>query len=127
MALWKSPALTSKYLSNDDNLEIPSFDLNQRNQTCRGFIYLKSSLQLKVLETSALHVCNNFVSAISQNYCNFVSSKKVPVCVCKCVCVCVCVRPDEGFICLDQLDYQGTDRRSASGVSKHERGRSLAR
>ena len=37
------------------------------------------------------------------------------VCVYVCVCVCVCVFVcnsihSEGFICLDQLDYQGTDQ-----------------
>ena len=41
----------------------------------------------------------------------------VYVCVYVCVCVCVCMherlRPfkGEGFICLDQLGYQGTDQR----------------
>ena len=35
----------------------------------------------------------------------------VSVCVylCVCVCVCVCVRHREGFICLDQLECQGTN------------------
>ena len=36
--------------------------------------------------------------------------------VCVCVCVCVCVRASmsihcEGFICLEQLECQGTDQR----------------
>ena len=34
--------------------------------------------------------------------------------VCVCVCLCVCVFPSihgEGFICLEQLEYQGTDQR----------------
>ena len=38
----------------------------------------------------------------------------VRVCVCACVCVCVCVFMSihcEGFICLDQVGYQGTDLR----------------
>ena len=35
----------------------------------------------------------------------------VCVYVCMCVCVCVCVSIHrEGFICLDQLEYQGTDQ-----------------
>ena len=34
------------------------------------------------------------------------------VCVCVYVCVCVCTSIHrEGFICLDQLEYQGTDQR----------------
>ena len=36
----------------------------------------------------------------------------VCVCVCLCVCVCVCTSIHrEGFICLVQLGYQGTDQR----------------
>ena len=39
----------------------------------------------------------------------------VSVCVCVCVCVCLCVRAStsihcEGFICLEQLECQGTDQ-----------------
>ena len=37
----------------------------------------------------------------------------VCVCLCVCVCVCVCVLTSihrEGFICLNQLGYQGTDQ-----------------
>ena len=30
------------------------------------------------------------------------------MCVCVCVCVCVCTSIREGFICLDQVGYQGT-------------------
>ena len=36
------------------------------------------------------------------------------VCVCVCVCVCLCVFTSirrEGFICRDQVGYQGTDQR----------------
>ena len=39
---------------------------------------------------------------------------RVCVCVCVCVCACVCVFTSihsEGFICLDQLECQGTDQR----------------
>ena len=48
------------------------------------------------------------------------------VCVCVCVsvcvymCVCVCVFSSihrEGFICLDQLEYQGTDQRYVEDVN----------
>ena len=58
---------------------------------------------------------HNSMSLISSSYSVCLSlSLSVCVCVCACVCVCVCVCTSihrEGLICLDQLDYQGTDRR----------------
>ena len=70
--------LDSSISNNDDNLEIPGYDLygaDHPSNTKRGgvCIYYRNSLPLKILGIQYLHECINFKIRIGGKLCRFVS------------------------------------------------------
>ena len=77
--IWLSETyLNSSILCDDDNLEIPGYNLiradhpsdNKRGGVC---IYYKNILPLRLLNINYLHECINFEIKIGNELCNFIS------------------------------------------------------
>ena len=75
--------LDSSISNDDDNLEIPGYDLfraDHPSNTKRGgvCIYYRNSLPLKILNIQYLHECINFEIRIGGKLCRFVSLYRSP-------------------------------------------------
>ena len=70
--------LNSETLSNDDNLNIPGYNLVHADQPSRNrrgavCIYYKGSLHIKILKINFLQVCICFDQKIGKKLCTIVS------------------------------------------------------
>ena len=75
--------LDSSISNDDDNLEIPGYDLfraDHPSNTKRGgvCIYYRNSLPLKILNIQYLHECINFEIRVGGKLCRFVSLYRSP-------------------------------------------------
>ena len=75
--------INSEILSNDSNVQIPSYNfagMNQPLNNKRGgyLIYKKCSLHLKVMDVSFVQECISFEIKISDKTCNFTSLYRTP-------------------------------------------------
>ena len=75
--------LNSETLSNDENLNIPGYNLiraDHLSNTKRGgvCIYFKESLPLRLYNVSYLNECICFEIMISNKLCNFISLYRLP-------------------------------------------------